>query len=939
MIAKKEQQKQIEQKEEDYSKKLLNHKRNKDKKDSNEKKVCLYEKIGSEEIIQEEKVFKTLQSFSSYLLKLKNPYIIIGNEIVELDTMKGQYSFFYNSKYDKIYQKQDNAEIFQDYYLYYSIYETAKDGSIKITYPMILNELLLAPKFFFNLPEKNCPKFYRPINEHHSYLLSFFYCDDINLFQLYTRKKSGASFYFMKQMSRWNEYFIYLDFRKLKKIVKYNENNKKELNAQLKKFIFYSLFNIEAIHYTIKEGFQKIENYYYSIWAKIYNNIPVTNINTFIKALLDSYIELYNSYIHEIIFEEKEPDRPPMLIFIIDHYNYEIDYDYFSEKLNSNDRILKFLISHSLSSKNEINELFRYLDDKNYKFEKPDESSKGIAVSKNKTMVAYYREMFAFNKENFEDTELNILQLYKNELIDNFGLSNPDYIYKFIDYMKDKNQDNKNNEEFSKFLKIISYDIELDIKKFYSFSLAEEYFFVSKYYDTILERKGEIEQENFDNIKRTIPLDYFNIQYSTTNKNILDIVPSCNLVKRILLKKSKNFASIIYQSDYYEKADPSGKGKILQNAIEEKIKNEPFVLFNFFEKNLVFELKYLIPTPKNIQYKKNDPVEKYYKAKKGEIKNDDQNILSYISDEEKKDMENLFKIFSKSSYQNIIIIETDPYTKNYDMGIIKFINESQFIIILFQDTVSRDKQKFGGINKALEKDIAYLTDKFEQYLLNYKSAGVYLIYVLDKDENNNVNTESVEMENPKKQKLKDQIKTSSRTKSMEDDNKEEIFYKDGLNAQLKNNVYLLYYDRKYLNFFTEDGKLIKELIYKDENLQFITSNNLHYFSDENSQKIFDKIIDIFSPEIGIHFINSYDYSDIIGNYLIFSKIDNEHFTVVINIEGKKKHSFDIKKNFLNEVTDMNYGVANKSYYFEIKNPRNISPISVFAQIDLNKSKQ
>jgi hypothetical protein len=803
---------------------------------------------------------------------------------------------------------------------------------------MILNELLLAPKFFFNLPEKNCPKFYKPINQHHRYLLEFFFSSKINFFQLYTRKKSGTSFYFMKQMSRWNEYFIYLDLRKLKTIILYNKNNSKELKSQLKKFIFYSLFNIESNHF-INEGFKSVENYYYFIWAKIYNKILATNINSFIKALLDSYIDLYNSYIHKIMLEEIEPDRPPMLIFIIDHYNYEIDYDYFLGNLKGDDVCLKFIISHSLSSRSEINELFKYLDDKNYIFEIPAEATKGIAVSKNKTMAGYYREMYAFNIENFKDTKLKLLTIYKDELIDNFGLSNPDYIYRFIDYMKDKNQNKKNEEDFSKFLKIISYEIELDIKNFYNFSLADEYFSVSKYFHNILNREGELEQQQFDDIKKNIPLDYFNIQYSTTNKNILNITPSCNLVKKILLKKSTNFASIIYQSDYYEKADQSEKGKILQNAIEEKIKNDPSVLLNFFERNLIFELKYLIPTPKIIQGKKDDPVEKYYKAKKGQIEDAKQNILSYLSNEEIKDMENLSKIFSKkeeTSYQNIIIIEKDPSAKNYDMGIIKFINENQFIIILFQVTVSRDKQKFGGVNKVLEKDITYLTDKFEKYLLEYKSAGVYLIYVLDKDENKNTNAESFEMKNPKKKQSKDKIKSSSATKSEEDTHIEEIFYKDGLNAQLKNNVYLLYYHRKYLNFFTEDGKLIKELIYKNENLQFITSDNHHYFSDEKIQKIFDKIINLFHPEIGKHFTRTYDYNDIIGNYLILSIIDNDHFTVVINIEGKICHSFDIKSNLLKQMKNMNYEVNNKSYYFEIINPKAISPISVFPEIDLNK---
>ena len=408
----------------------------------------------------------------------------------------------------------------------------------------------------------------------------------------------------------------------------------------------------------------------------------------------------------------------------------------------------------------------------------------------------------------------------------------------------------------------------------------------------IFETKGKIEQAQFDDIKKFTPLDYFIINYSTKDKSILNIIPSCNLVKTILLKKSKNFASIIYQSDYYDKADQSEKGKILQNAIEERIKNVPSILLNFFENNLIVEIGYLIPTPKINQSKKNDPVERYYKAKKGEIKNADQNFLSYIYTEEKNDMEKLIKIEKeKSYYHNIIIIETDPNAKNYDMGILKFINDKQFIIVLFQITVSREKHKFGGINKTFEKDILYLTDKFE-------------VYLLDKDDINNPNCDK-------------------------------ILYKDGLNNQLKDFVFLIYYDRKYLHFCTEDGRVIKELIYKNENLRFITSDNHHYFQDENIIKIYDKIINLFHPSIGKYYIDNYDYNDVTGNYLILSKIDNDHITIVVNINGKRLHSFDIKNNIIKQVLSLNYG-EKKSYYFEITNPKDISSISIFTEIDLNK---
>ena len=113
MLTKKEQQEQIEQQEKDNSIKLLNNKRMKDKKDSNEKKVCLYEKNGPEEILQEEKVFKSLQSLSSYLSNLKNPYAIMANKIIELNKKEDQYRFFYDEGSYKIYQKEDIQKYFK----------------------------------------------------------------------------------------------------------------------------------------------------------------------------------------------------------------------------------------------------------------------------------------------------------------------------------------------------------------------------------------------------------------------------------------------------------------------------------------------------------------------------------------------------------------------------------------------------------------------------------------------------------------------------------------------------------------------------------------------------------------------------------------------------------------------------------------------------------
>ena len=53
-----------------------------------------------------------------------------------------------------------------------------------------------------------------------------------------------------------------------------------------------------------------------------------------------------------------------MLTFIIDHYNYEIEYDYINKILKENNNgTLQFLIEHTLNNKKPINEFFQILDE------------------------------------------------------------------------------------------------------------------------------------------------------------------------------------------------------------------------------------------------------------------------------------------------------------------------------------------------------------------------------------------------------------------------------------------------------------------------------------------------------------------------------------------------------------------------------------------------
>ena len=72
--------------EDEKDEKLLQKKRD---KNSNEKEVILCEQNDDVEKIQTKKNFDSIEDFSLYLLTLKNPYAIIGNEKINLLTEKG----------------------------------------------------------------------------------------------------------------------------------------------------------------------------------------------------------------------------------------------------------------------------------------------------------------------------------------------------------------------------------------------------------------------------------------------------------------------------------------------------------------------------------------------------------------------------------------------------------------------------------------------------------------------------------------------------------------------------------------------------------------------------------------------------------------------------------------------------------------------------------
>lgn len=953
----------------DNDEKLLNKKT---KRDSEGKDICLmeYGENGKKEIGRTK--VDSCQKLSSYLSSLKNPYTFRNGQFLDLSNKEGQTVFYYDEGLNTIYQREEaKGELIYEYTLLFQEYLDNPEKP-KINYPINIERLTVGPKFFFNLTGKNYPKFYGMINRNQLGLNIFFELDEFQIFHLFTRKGCGTSLYFMKQMHRHTEYYIYFDIRKLKLIMEMSNNSLKL--KDMKKFILYSLFHIHGYYISINFGLKRIEKYFYYLWNIIYDDIINCNNNKFIITLLNAYISMINKYILHFLNIEKEQEYQTIVI-ILDHYQYDFDLELVNDIVKNNPKI-RFIIKYQLNNTKAIETFFKFIEKDNFKIS-IYEPCKGIEVSneKKKIIIGYYYEMINLNEKIFDDKDLRTLTLYKEELIEYFGLNNQLYFFKFLEYMGKQTQDKKDKKNitiFNKFIQITSNEIERNISLFYNNDLSEEIHFISKYYNEfLLEEKPHNDKKLIDFIKKNIPLDYFIILYSPSSKDIINIIPASNLIKKIISKKSKYFGSIIYQSKHYDTLNKSEQGNILQRSVEEKLQIEPNILFNYLEKTFIFKLEYIIPSATFSQNKRKDPVEIFYKetveAKRINKKSDklnDKNITSYMSKEEIRDMENLKKeAFSKEKkglYKNIILIQNDSRAKNYDLGIIRFIGKNHYVLFLIRITVSRENIKFGGVNCRLEKDICYITSKINNFFPNYKSDGVHLIYVLDKiDENiipelniinNNISNEIIikddkhknfkmkEIIFPKIDKANIDEKKTKRYRSLKNLNKKGIHsnidYKYNLPSQLNSQVHLLFFSRKFLNFFNEEGKMVKELIYENGNLIFNVSEVKHYFPNVYLQKMYDNIIRSFNIKIGKIYYSEYDYDDVTGNYLIFTKIEINLFTVIINIKGKIIHFLKIKDNIISEIknNNNNNGKEKISYFFEIINPEEVNVIQLFEDI-------
>ena len=93
-------------------------------------------------------------------------------------------------------------------------------------------------------------------------------------------------------------------------------------------------------------------------------------------------------------------------------------------------------------------------------------------------------------------------------------------------------------------------------------------------------------------------------------------------------------------------------------------------------------------------------------------------------------------------------------------------------------------------------------------------------------------------------------------------------------------------------------------------------------------------MNLFKIKVGEFYINNYDFEEISGNFLIFSKINNQHLVFIVNLNNKICHSLEIKNSIIYN-NKIEIKEKKKAYFFKIKNPNEVNPISIFNEVALD----
>ncbi len=860
-----------------------------------EKEIKIIDNISKNEIT---KKIKTIEELTEILSSCLNPYYICNNKIITLDNKTNIKEFLNNQEVNQIYQNIKNDDFKQIYINYYKDFIESEINDILIKYPLDFKLICPFPYFYFNFIKEECiPKYYKSNNNTIHYKIDCFFQEpseeDDNIFYYYSPSKIGTSLMIMKFMSREKMYYIYIDLKKIILIIK-----KKDFNS-FQNFIKYSLTFFEPYLGNIEKSFNHIIKYFNFILKKVYH-LLIEN-----KLTLHLFLSNFLSFIHEFNLPDKSLNFSfkPRILIILDHYNQDL-------KINLNEILIlykecEFFIVNSFESLNDNLFFVNLLNNKSFENVSNDYNNELCLYNKEKKVnIGYYHSLNPLFNEIFDDFE--ILKLYKDLLLQYFNLDCHFYFLKFLDFAKSKQVNSYNLKIFEEFIEDTKTEIKLNIDNFYNHDKINKNYYILKYLNLFSEiNNNENENQNLDyNIKKEqknfniskldlikfLPLNYFTLKFK--NGQLISIEPSFNLILIILNEIIQNEIIILYQSQYYETLSQSEKGNIFQKVVEVILQIDSKTIFNKKYKTIFKHFSYLFP-PINDSQK--DPVFEFYNSKS--------DIEKYLTKIEKNDMELLIKEINKDlDIKNIFIYQISSIARIIDFCLLKLMPNNKFILLMFQVTISESDEKFTNTNLNIEKFFFYISEKFEKYLINYKSLGIHLIYILPKD-----------------------IK------------KEQINFKKKLSEQLKNNVHLMFLGKNCLKFFYKNNnklKLVKEIKINNSKIEFIDDNflneDLYYKKIQENVK---KIIKTYSLNISNMTIINYNFKDLFGNFLIVVKKENE-FYYIININDKIIYLLIEKNDIFQEISSdlEKFKKINGNeigYCFEILNHKDIKYISPF----------
>ena len=459
--------------------------------------------------------------------------------------------------------------------------------------------------------------------------------------------KIGKTFIILHYI-RYDYYSIYFNFKKLHEFE--NENNYEEI----KNMVFYE----------ISTFFDNYNDYINFCNKFIENNKYINNKSFDFKQLILDLIESFEKLLNDnnniynkmmIIFDEFELDQLDENKF---NANYNLIKQLYNQK-NGKSKIYYTIISPI--NDNYIKKCY-ILWLKLYRKPHPGPFPT-FEIDKETNIVyyayKYYSNGFYSNTEEFETYKIKIIErnkLYHNiptkflELVNYslFHLNKFDTIY--YNTIDNTERGNKLNEYINKIEKLgdnITLSFYEDNKKLYKYDLDK----VKQYHEMI---NNVIEIDTLLDMLLFIPIQLMSIQEIPYCTNYQDarLVYKVSFQYQIYEKCISKYLNSYQFHDYNENKayKPGQKGDILETKVIEAIDDG---YFQFFKPDYKIEIK---------------------------------SIFNLIKKNIEQDTINKFKMFKNSNCKLLMITQSDPCAKRYDLGFLQKIGKKEFQFILCQIT-------------------------------------------------------------------------------------------------------------------------------------------------------------------------------------------------------------------------------------------------------------